>query len=151
MAQSLSKQIIHIVFQVKLNSIEIREKDKQRLYAYIGSVIKSNESIPISINGTGDHVHILGVMSKSIALAKLAENIKRHSSRWIKTLDHYYTSFARQAGYGGFSVRPSLHDITKRYIENQEEHHRTRSFKEEYRLILNEFGIEYNEKYLWND
>lgn len=151
MAQSLSKLTIHIIFHVKLNSVEIRDKDKQRLYAYIGSVIKSNESIPILINGTSDHVHISCVMSKNIALAKLVENIKRHSSRWIKTLDNYYASFAWQGGYGGFSVSPTLQDNTKRYIENQEEHHRIRSFNEEYLLILDESGIDYNEEYLWID
>jgi REP element-mobilizing transposase RayT len=121
------------------------------LYAYIGSIIKDNESIPIKINGVEDHIHILCVMSKNITLAKLVEEIKRHSSRWIKTLDPYYAKFAWQGGYGGFSVSPSLHDKTKHYIENQEEHHKKISFKEEYLMFLKEYGIEYNEKYLWTD
>ncbi len=70
MAQSLSKIFMHIVFHIKYNSVEIRECDKERLYAYIGSVIKSNESIPIIINGTHNHIHILCVMSKNISLKK---------------------------------------------------------------------------------
>jgi REP element-mobilizing transposase RayT len=151
MSQSLSKLYVHIVFHIKINAVEIRDAEKQRLYAYMGSVIKSNESIPILINGTGDHVHILCVMSKNIALSKLVEEIKRHSSRWIKTMDEHYTSFAWQGGYGGFSVSPSVHDRTKRYIENQEEHHRKKTFKEEYRLFLDEYGIDYDDKYVWND
>ncbi|PIY30452.1 MAG: transposase, partial [Bacteroidetes bacterium CG_4_10_14_3_um_filter_42_6] len=69
MSQSLSKLYVHIVFHIKINAVEIRDAEKQRLYAYMGSVIKSNESIPILINGTGDHVHILCVMSKNIALS----------------------------------------------------------------------------------
>lgn len=151
MAQSLSKLYVHLVFHIKYSSVEIRNTDKQRLYAYMGSVIKSNESIPIVINGIPDHIHILCIMSKNIALAKLMEEIKRHSSRWIKTLDSYYETFAWQGGYGGFSVSPSLYDKTKHYIENQEEHHKKKSFKDEYLRFLKEYGIEYNENYLWND
>jgi hypothetical protein len=90
-------------------------------------------------------------MSKNIALSKLVEEIKRHSSRWIKTLDKHYKTFAWQGGYGGFSVSPSVHDKTKQYIENQEEHHKKMKFQEEYLMFLKEYGIEYNEKYLWND
>ena len=90
-------------------------------------------------------------MSKNIALAKLLEEIKRHSSRWIKDIDNYYKTFAWQGGYGGFSVSPSLHDRTKRYIENQKKHHKKVTFQEEYLMFLNEYGIEYDEKYLWND
>ncbi len=152
MAQSLSKLYVHIIYHIKNNSqVIIRKQEKEKLYAYMGSIIKDNESIPIKINGVEDHVHILCVMSKNIALAKLVEEIKRHSSRWIKTIDPYYTQFAWQGGYGGFSVSPSLHDKTKRYIENQEEHHKKISFKEEYLLFLKEYGIEYDEKYLWMD
>ena len=151
MAQSLSKLYIHIVFHIKYNSVVIRQKDKQRLYAYMGKVIKSNESIPIVINGIEDHVHILCIMSKNIALAKVVEEIKRHSSRWIKTIDSYYREFAWQGGYGGFSVSQSILNKVKRYIENQEDHHKQISFKEEYLLFMKEYKIQYNEKYLWSD
>ncbi len=151
MAQSLSQLFVHLIFHIKNNSCIIRNEEKEHLYAYMGSIIKDNESMPILINGTEDHVHILCVMSKNIALAKLIEEIKRHSSRWIKTKNQYYTSFAWQGGYGGFSVSPSLHDKTKRYIENQEQHHKKITFKEEYLLFLKEYGISYNEDYLWTD
>jgi putative transposase len=151
MAQSLSKLYVHIIFHVKSNSCQIRNQDKGALFAYIGSIIKDNESIPILINGVEDHLHILCVISKNIALAKLVEEIKRHSSRWIKTKDRHYTQFSWQGGYGGFSVSPSLHDKTRNYIVKQEEHHKKISFKEEYVLFLKEYGIEYNEQYLWTD
>jgi putative transposase len=151
MAQSLSKLFVHIIFHVKNNSVKIMEKDKSSLYAYMGSIIKDNDSIPVLINGVDDHVHILCVMSKNIALAKLVEEIKRHSSRWIKTIDGRYKQFSWQAGYGSFSISPSLHNKTKQYIQNQELHHEKMSFKEEYILFLNEYGIEYNEDYLWTD
>lgn len=129
----------------------MRKQEKNELYAYIGSIIKDNESIPVIINRVEDHIHILCIMSKNIALAKLVEEIKRHSSRWIKTKDQHYINFAWQGGYGGFSVSPSLLEKTKTYIAKQEEHHKKMSFKEEYLMFLKEYGIEYNDPYLWTD
>jgi len=124
MAQSLSKLFIHIIFHIKNPLAKIRKEDKNDLYAYIGAIIKDNDSIPIIINGAEDHLHILCVLSKNISLAKFVEEIKRHSSRWIKTKDPYYKKFAWQDGYSGFSVSPSLHNKTKQYIKNQENHHK---------------------------
>jgi putative transposase len=143
MGQSLSKLYVHIVFHTKNAYVLIRNDDKARLYAYIGSIIKDNGSIPISINGSKDHIHILCVMSKNINLALLTEEIKRHSSRWIKTLDTFYSKFAWQGGYAGFSVSPSLIDKTKKYIENQEEHHKKVTFEDELILFLKEYGISF--------
>ena len=151
MSQSLSKLYVHIIFHIKSPSTKIRKEEKSELYSYIGSIIKDNESIPIMINGVEDHVHILCVMSKNIALAKIVEEIKRHSSRWIKTKGSHYKKFAWQGGYGGFSVSQSLHDKTKQYIQNQEKHHQKISFMEEYLLFLKKYGMDYNEKYLWDD
>ena len=142
---------MHAVFHIKYNLPKIRRQDKDELCAYIGAIIKDNQSIPIIINGVENHIHILFVLSKNVALAKIIEEIKRHSSRWIKTKGNYYSQFAWQGGYGGFSVSPSLHDKTKRYIRNQEEHHRKMTFKDEYLMFLKEYGIEYDERYLWKD
>lgn len=151
MSQSLSKLYVHLIFHIKDSLIPIINEDKKDLYAYIGSIIKDNNSIPIIINGTSDHVHILCVMSKNIALAKLIEEIKRHSSRWIKTRGSHYKQFAWQGGYAGFSVSQSLHDKTKFYIRNQEQHHKKMTFKEELIAFLKEYEIEYDERYLWTD
>ena len=151
MSQSLSKMYVHLIFHIKTTSVVIREKEEKELYAYIGSILKDIECIPILINGTKDHLHILCIISKNITLAKMTEEVKRHSSRWIKTKDDYYKNFAWQGGYGGFSVSPSLHDKTKYYIQNQKEHHKKMTFQEEYLLFLKEYGIEYNETYLWTD
>jgi hypothetical protein len=90
-------------------------------------------------------------MSKNISLAKLTEEIKRNSSRWIKTLDPHYATFAWQGGYAGFSVSQSLHDRTKKYIENQEEHHKKLTFQEEVEKFLKEYGLDYNEEYFFKD
>ena len=151
MAQSLSQLFVHIIFHVKTTSVVIREHEADELYAYIGSIIKDRQSIPISINGVGDHIHILCILSKNVALADFLEDVKKYSSRWIKTKDNYYKTFAWQGGYGGFSVSPSLCDKTKQYIQKQKEHHKKMTFQEEYLLFLKEYGIEYDEKYLWRD
>ncbi|HPR31013.1 MAG TPA: transposase [Prolixibacteraceae bacterium] len=151
MSQSLSRMYVHLVFHTKNNSTRIRMEDKSKLYAYMGTIIKDNQSIPIIINGTEDHVHIFCVMSKNIALAKLTEEIKRHSSRWIKTQNPYYRKFAWQGGYAGFSVSQSLHDKTKSYIMKQEEHHKRMTFKEELIAFLKEYNVDYDERYLWTD
>ena len=90
MAQSFSKLYVHIIYHIKNSSVKIRKEERHRLYAYIGLIIKSNDSIPIVINVTDDHVHILCMMSKNIALTKLVEEIKRQSSRWIKNLEKHY-------------------------------------------------------------
>ena len=151
MSQSLSKLYIHLIFHIKNPQVPIRQEEKKILYAYIGTILKDNGSIPILINGTIDHVHILCVMSKNISLASLVEEIKRHSSRWIKTIDPHYKQFAWQGGYAGFSVSQSIHDKTKRYIANQEEHHKKMTFREELLVFLKEYEIEYDERYLWSD
>lgn len=149
MSQSLSKLYVHLIFHVKNNIGLIRAEDEKELYAYMGGVIKSSSSIPVNINGTEDHVHVLCIMSKNISLSDLMEDIKKNSSRWIKTKGTHYQNFAWQGGYAGFSVSQSKVDVVSRYIDNQKEHHKHQTFREEYIQFLKEYGIEYNEDYLW--
>jgi REP element-mobilizing transposase RayT len=115
MAQSLSQLYVHIIFHVKNGGIPIRENEEQELYKYIGGLIKKSNSIPLVINGMSDHIHILCTMSKNIALSKLAEEIKKNSSRWIKTKNDYYRDFTWQGGYAGFSVSQSKLDVVAKY------------------------------------
>ena len=151
MSQSLSCIFVHMVFHVKNNFIKIRPEEDEELYAYMGSIIKDNMSIPIIINGVPDHVHILCILSKNMALAKLFEEVKKHSSRWIKTKHEHYKNFKWQGGYGAFSVSPSAVKNTKNYILNQKEHHKKVDFKTEYLELLDEYEIDYNEQFLWED
>jgi len=150
MSQSLSKLYTHIVFHTKHNRDLIKEDVENELYAYFGGILKQNNSVPIAINGIENHIHLLCILSKNIALADLLEELKRNSSRWIKTKGSNYADFAWQGGYGGFSVSQSKVDVVKRYIENQKEQHKTESVKDEYLKFLKEYGIEYNEDYLWS-
>jgi len=149
MSQSLSKLYVHAIFHVKYNEYLIRPEDDKELYAYIGGVIKLSKSIPIIINGIENHVHVLCIMSKNICLADLMEDIKRNSSRWIKTKGIHYQNFAWQGGYAGFSVSPSKVEAVKKYIANQKNHHQQQSFKDEYIQFLNEHGVDYNDEFLW--
>ena len=151
MTQSLSKLYIHATFHVKYNSVLLRKQDYADLYAYIGQVLKTLGCTPIQIGGVENHIHILCVMSKNIALAKLMEEVKRNSSRWIKTKDDYYKDFAWQGGYGCFSVSQSVVDRTRRYIQNQEQHHHGTNFEEEYLAFLREYAVDYDEAYLFSD
>lgn len=149
MSQSLSKQYIHIVFHTKYNQDLIKPDVETELYAYLGGILQHNKSVPIAINGIENHVHILCIMSKNISLAYLLEELKRNSSRWIKTKGADYTDFAWQGGYGGFSVSQSKVDVVKKYIKDQKEHHKKETSKEEYIRFLKEYEVDYNEEYLW--
>lgn len=151
MSQSLSKIFVHIVFHVKNNRIKIRSQEEKELYAYMGAIISDNDSVPIIINGMPDHIHLLCIMSKKITLAKLVEEIKKHSSRWIKTKHDHYKYFRWQGAYGAFSVTPEDVPIKKKYIERQKEHHKKADFINEYLHLLNKNGLDYDEKYLWTD
>lgn len=148
MAQSLSKLYVHIIFHTKYNQDLIDKDIETELYSYIGGIIKANESFPIKINGTENHIHILATMSKNIALSKYVEEIKRNSSRWIKTKGEKYRDFAWQGGYAGYSVSQSVVEIVKRYIDNQKEHHKVVSFQDEYKKFLEEYGVDYDDNYL---
>ncbi|MEI6139043.1 MAG: transposase [Mariniphaga sp.] len=149
MSQSLSKMYVHAIFHVKNNDILIKPEDHEELYAYIGGVIKLSKSIPVIINGIENHVHVLCIMAKTICLADLMEDIKRHSSRWIKTKGIHYQNFAWQGGYAGYSVSPSKVEAVRKYIENQKTHHLSQSFKDEYIQFLKEHDVDYNEDFLW--
>ncbi len=151
MSQSLVKFYVHIVFHTKNNIYKIRKNEWSDLYAYMGSIIKDNDSIPIKIGGVEDHVHILCLLSKNITIVKLVEQVKKHSSRWIKTKGPYYSNFKWQRGYGAFSVSKSEVQDKIRYIENQEEHHNKVSYREELIRLLKKADLDYDERYLWND
>ena len=151
MSQSLSKIFVHAVWHIKTTSPQIHMEDRKNLYSYMGGILKQLECIPICINGTGNHVHMLFVLSKNHSLVKVMSTIKIASSRWLKTIGDRYKSFAWQLGYGAFSVCESIRERTINYIKNQEEHHKKRSFKDEYLQILKQHHIDFDIDYLFRD
>ena len=151
MAQSLSKIYIHLVFHIKTTSVAILPNDICRMQAYVGHLVNVTGCKVICVGGINDHVHILFLLSKDVAISHIVEEVKRNSSRWIKKTDAYYAAFAWQNGYGAFSVSQSVVEKTKEYIANQAEHHKRVSFQDEYRKFLELYGIEYNAEYVFRD
>ena len=150
MPQSLVKNYMHIVFSTKNRQPFIDLSIKTALHAYLGSTCQKLGCPVIIVGGVEDHVHILCLLSKSISLSELVGKIKANSSKWMKTQGAKYANFYWQRGYGGFSVNPAKTEAVKKYIQNQEEHHKKRTFKAEYRLFLKKYKIEYDERYVWD-
>lgn len=151
MASTLVKIDIHLIFHTKNTGITMRNDDLERIFAYIGGIIRNLGSIAIEVGGMPDHVHILTSLPKTMTLADFVRTIKAESSKWIKSIDGHYHRFAWQEGYGAFSVSPSLTEKTVLYIRGQAEHHKKRSFQEEYKLFLEAYGIQYDEQYAFSD
>jgi len=150
MSQSLSNILAHIIFSTKLSKPFIAQTIKNELYSYMASILKDCDCSPIIIGGIEDHVHVLCKLSKTRSMSSVIEDVKKKSSKWIKTRGIEYKNFYWQNGYGSFSIGESQVKTLKEYIQNQEEHHRKKSFKEEFREILNRYGVSYDERYLWD-
>jgi putative transposase len=150
MPQSLVQNYLHIVFSTKLRQPFIDKEISPELFSYLAAICKKLECSPIIVGGHRDHVHLLIMLSRKIALMKLIEELKSHSSKWIKTKGPQYQNFYWQRGYGAFSVHSKGLDIVKQYISNQEEHHSKKSFQGEYREFLKQYNVEYDEKYVWD-
>jgi putative transposase len=150
MGQSLTKNYLHIVFSTKYRLPQIGCAIEAELYNYLGGICKKPECQPIIVGGYTDHIHILCLLSKKITLMKLLEELKSHSSKWIKTKGKAYSNFYWQDGYGAFSVNPSQIDHVIAYIANQKQHHRKSNYKTEYRAILSKYKIEFDERYVWD-
>ncbi len=148
MPQSLVKNYIHIVFSTKRRFPFIDEQIKSELFSYLAGICKNKESYPIAVGGHVDHIHILCLLSRKIALMSLIEELKSHSSKWIKSKGEQYENFYWQNGYGGFSVKSSDVNVVTNYIQKQDEHHKIVPFKKEYINFLNNYNIEYDERYV---
>jgi len=150
MAQSLAKILVHIVFSTKGRKPFICSEIREELHAYLAGVLRNHDSPALLVNSVDDHVHILCRLSKNHALETIVEELKKSSSKWIKTKDESFRGFYWQSGYGAFSVSPSKVDSVKSYIASQPEHHRKMTFQEEFRKILQKHGLEYDERYVWD-
>ena len=148
MSQSFVQIYVHIVFHTKGNVKLIREDIENELFSYMGGILNNYKSIPLQIGGTSNHIHILCTLPKTMALADLAEEIKKSSSKWIKTKGKQYRNFYWQDGYGGFSVSKSGIDAVKDYILNQKSHHEKVSFMDEYKTLLKVREIPFEDRYL---
>ncbi len=150
MGQSLVKNYLHIVFSTKYRQPLIHPSVEAALHSYLGGICNRLECQVLKVGGYTDHIHILCMLSKKIALMKLMEELKSHSSKWVKTKGPGYENFYWQDGYGAFSVKPSEVDRVIAYIANQHQHHSKQTFQDEYRGYLKKYKVEYDERYVWD-
>ena len=149
MANTFVKNDLHIIFHTKAKTTDVLDKDLTHLHQYIAGIVKGMGGVQIEVGGMSDHVHFLCSLPKTMALVDFVRKVKAESSRWIKTLDpHYYGAFAWQEGYAAYSVSTSVLPKVIQYIRHQQEHHKVRTFMDEYKAFLKANGIDYDERYL---
>ena len=151
MAQSLSRLWTHLIFSTKDRFPFLSDKVLRReTHAYLAEMLRKHNCETLVVGGVEDHAHLLFALWRTHAIASLVKEIKRTSSGWIKVASRKLLKFHWQGGYAAFSVSQSnLADVI-RYIENQEEHHKRVTFQDEYRAFLNAYGVEFDERYIWD-
>jgi putative transposase len=142
-----SNLVFHLVFSTKDRRPLITLDLRPRFYDYIGGTVRGLGGILVEIGGVSDHVHILVILKPTILLSDFMRELKSSSSKWARQLTG--GEFEWQIGYGAFSVGKSQIPAVRRYIQNQEAHHKTNSFEHEFKELLQLAGIEYDERYLW--
>lgn len=150
MPQSLAKILLHIIFSTKNRMPLLKDEIREPLHGYMAGVLKKLDSPAIVIGSVENHIHILCALSRTQTVASVVEEIKKSTSKWIKTNGVAYSKFQWQAGYGAFSVSESNRAEVEQYIQSQREHHRTRTFEEEYRAFLKRYNVPYDERYVWD-
>jgi len=150
MPQSLARTLLHLIFSTKHRQPVLTPEVQEIMFPYLGGILREIECPAIYIGGHVDHVHILFHLSKNMALAKAVEEVKKGSSKWIKKQGMGLGDFHWQNGYGSFSVSQSNAPAVVRYIERQFEHHRKRTFQDEFREFLHKHGVEFDERYVWD-
>jgi putative transposase len=150
MANTFSCLNVHCVFSTNQRAAVLNPVIRERLWPYMGGIAKQNGILPKCIGGVADHVHLLLALPTTMAVARTVQLIKAGSSGWIHQTFPASRNFGWQQGYGAFSVGISQVPETVHYIEQQLEHHRTRTFKEEYLAFLKRHEIDFDERYLWD-
>ena len=151
MANTFTQIHLHLVFAVKFRQAQIKDEWKNELYKYTTGIIQNNSHKVLIINGMADHIHILIGFRSTQSLADLMRDIKQMTSLWINENKLTKQKFAWQEGYGAFSYGQSQLPMIIKYIENQEEHHRKKTFLDEYKSFLKLFEVDFNEKYIFKE
>jgi putative transposase len=150
MPQSLSSILIHLIFSTKNREPFITPAIEAELHPYMASIFRALKSPSLTIDLTSDHIHILFSLGRVITVADLVEEVKTGSSKWIKTKGPEFRNFHWQKGYGAFSIGESNVAALKRYIGSQKQHHKRMTFQDEYRKFLKSYGLDYDERYVWD-
>ncbi|HVF85952.1 MAG TPA: IS200/IS605 family transposase [Pyrinomonadaceae bacterium] len=149
MAHTYISNLMHCVWSTKDRRKFIDSDLQQRLWPFIGGIARQNSMKALAIGGVEDHMHILLSLPANLSIAKAAQLIKGGSSKWVGETFPELSDFSWQEGYGAFSISVSHVEDTIAYIETQAEHHRKRTFEEEYLMFLKKHGISYDERYVW--
>jgi REP element-mobilizing transposase RayT len=151
MAQSLSRLWTHLIFSTKDRLPFLNDKTLRReLHSYLATMLRNQGCETLIVGGVEDHTHSLFALPRTRAIANVVKEVKRTSSGWIKEASHKLSKFHWQGGYAAFSVSQSNLSEVIRYIENQEHHHKKLTFQDEYRAFLNAYGVEFDERYVWD-
>jgi REP element-mobilizing transposase RayT len=150
MPQSLAKIYVHLIFSTKNRERLLTGDIRPDLHAYICGILRDLVSPALEINTEPDHAHILFTLSRTQTVSDVVSQIKRGSSAWLKTKSKSYSKFHWQNGFGAFSVNQSAVDQVREYIRNQPAHHKKVTFQDEFRALLQRYGIEFDERYLWD-
>lgn len=151
MAQSLARLWTHLIFSTKNRFPFFTDKIlRGETHAYLAQVLRNHGCETLIVGGVEDHTHSLFALSRTLPIASVVKETKRTSSNWIKETTPKLVKFHWQGGYAAFSVSQSNLSDVVRYIENQEEHHKRVTFQDEYRAFLKAYGIDYDERYIWD-
>ncbi|MGQ0635765.1 MAG: IS200/IS605 family transposase [Planctomycetaceae bacterium] len=151
MPQSFAQIYLHVVFSTKGRTPYLQDRAiRDELHRYLGGTCNNLGCPVLRVGGVADHVHILCLLGRTITISDLVKELKRDSSQWLKTKGPALAEFYWQNGYGAFSVSPSHVEDVREYIAKQEEHHRVTTFQDEFRRLLKKYGVEWDERYVWD-
>lgn len=150
MPQSFCQLYAHIIFSTKNREPYLGEKIRSQVHAYMAGILRDKGCSSVVVGGTFDHVHCLCLLNKMDAAVHTIQHLKQDASKFVKSLDPRLSTFGWQRGYGLFSVSPTHLHAVREYINGQVEHHRIKSFQEEYREFLSRYDVSYDEQYLWD-
>jgi REP element-mobilizing transposase RayT len=139
----------HLVFSTKIRHPWIKQSWAPRLYSYLGGILRENDGVAGAIGGSPDHVHLLAGLKASRSLSEIMRDLKSDSSSWIHRTIDGCRRFQWQDGYGAFTVGRGEIELVRAYINDQKEHHRKKTFQEEYVALLKASGVNFDERYLW--
>ena len=149
MANSYTSLFVHVIFSTNNRERVLTSGVRDRLWPYMGGIARENRMKALSVGGTLDHVHLLILIPSVMPVAKAVQLVKGGSSKWLHESHALLRKFSWQEGYAAFSIGASQTNAVSEYIARQEEHHRLRTFQEEYLAFLKEYNVDYDERYVW--
>ncbi|HVS73494.1 MAG TPA: IS200/IS605 family transposase [Phycisphaerae bacterium] len=150
MPQSFGALYLHIIFSTKNRLPIITPEIQSRLYGYLGGILSHRKCVQLAAGGIPDHIHLLVSLARDLSISDCIRDIKSLASGWVHETFPRSDNFAWQSGYAAFSVSYSSLDAVRAYIANQAEHHRGKTFQEEYLDFLQRHEMEYDERYMWD-